>query len=460
MNSINSQGRKIGDLTEGQDDIVHRVLPFREGGYVADLIRGSVGSGKTIVLTKRAEWLYKMRPELKILVCAFNIDMSRDLRTRIENEHIKVVTFFDLCKDILGSKFPKLEIYREEQGPRTIKKWIENNKDMFEGESLEPDTVSLEISRHKDMGLGSLQDYLGDVISRRELLTPRQIETIHCMYEFYLLYQDQLDKEGIDSTDFEDTVNKTLNELFGHKLEHSFDVIMIDEAQDWAPKWIQLIKRLLKPGGYIFLCDDPAQSLWKRFDWKQKGIRGYETINLELPERTTKEIMDCAQRLFDIDERLHANYDLDFYPVKTDHLLHGDKPIVKICKTLIDEHQYIALIIQDFINKSDGKQKIGILSPKFDENKEWAELPFMNDKDVYFGHFNLPKGLEFDTVVIPHLDQIFPEQSSADTSYELSNLRKLFVAMTRAKKQLFITTTQSFPSKLRPLLDLCKLEAE
>ena len=164
--------------------------------------------------------------------------------------------------------------------------------------------------------------------------------------------------------------------------------------------------------------------------------------------------MDCAQCLFDIDERLHANYDLDLYPVKTDHLLHGEKPLVMIYKSLDDEHKAIPLLAQSIIEKYDAKNKVGILNPKFDENKEWENLPFIKSNNIYFGHFNLPKGLEFDTVIIPHLDQIFEGNNIGDASFELSNFRKLFVAVTRAKHKLIITSSRSFPTQLTPLLSL------
>ena len=57
------------------------------------------------------------------------------------------MNFYELCKEILGEKYPKVELYRDEPGPRTIKHWIENNKDMIQGENLAPDTIALEIAR-------------------------------------------------------------------------------------------------------------------------------------------------------------------------------------------------------------------------------------------------------------------------------------------------------------------------
>lgn len=460
MNSVNRQGKKVGDLNQKQDEIVHRPLPFQDGSYSADLVRGSVGSGKTIVLIKRAEWLKNMRPELNILVCAFNIDLTQDLRERIQNPKIKVVRFFDLCKEILGASYPKLEEYRDEQGPRTIKKWVQNQEELFKGEGLKYETVMEEIARRKDKNLSTDEQYKEDVTIRKAPFSTRQIDIISIMYDEYIHYQDELKREGDDGTDWEDIPDLTLNALFGHKLERSFDVVMIDEAQDWSPKWIRVIKRLLKPGGYLFMCDDPAQSLWRFYNWEQKGVKGISIINLELPERTTKEIMDCAQCLFDIEDKLHANYDLDVYPVKTEHLLRGKKPKIVIFRSPEQEKDGIPLIVENVLLEKKDKERVGVLCPNYGDIKEWRDNQIIKDNNIYLGHFNLMKGLEFETVIIPRIDQLFKEDISNDVSYELSNMRKLFVAMTRAKKELILTCSRSFPQKITPLTNFCTIEKE
>ena len=458
MNSVNSRGKKVGDLNQKQDEIVHMPLPFLDGSYSADLVRGSVGSGKTIVLIKRAEWLKGIRPELNILVCAFNIDLTDDLRSRIRNSQIKVVRFFDLCKEILGDSYPKLENYRDEQGPRTIKKWVRNQEELLIGEGLEYETISQEIARRKDNNLRTNEQYEKDVRSRGAPFNGRQVEVISIMYDEYIHYQEELKRDGEDGTDFEDIPDLTLNALFGHKLERYYDVIMIDEAQDWAPKWIRLMKRLLKPGGYLFMCDDPAQSLWRFFSWDQKGVKGYSIINLELPERTTREIMNCAQCLFDIEEKLHSTYEKDVYPVKTDHLLSGEKPRIIIYKTLEDETNGLSTIIKETLKMGDVKDRIGVLCPNHEDKSCWSENQLIIDNNIYLGHFNLMKGLEFETVIIPRLNKFFSREASSDESYELSKMRKLFVAMTRAKKGLIITCSESFPEKLSPLINYCTVE--
>ncbi len=58
----------------------------------------------------------------------------------------------------------------------------------------------------------------------------------------------------------------------GTEPDKRYDVILIDEAQHFAPTWVQIILRFLKDGGDLFLCDDPSQSVYRSFSWRQKGI--------------------------------------------------------------------------------------------------------------------------------------------------------------------------------------------
>jgi len=451
---------KIGDLTLKQENIVFAPLPVRDGGVAIDLIRGSVGSGKTIVLTRRADNLIDIRPNLKILVTAFNIDLTNDLRARIENKNIKVMKFFDICKEILEEKWPMAVEYRDEIGPAILGNWVKQNKELIEGQHLEIDHVIEEMVRRKDISLITEEQYRKDLKDRNIGFSEMQISAISAMYDLYCDYQENLCANGEISADYEDVPDLTLQALFGHKYERYFDVIMIDEAQDWAPKWIRIIKRLLKPGGYLMLCDDPAQSLWKFFNWEQRGIKTPNKIDLELPQRTTQQIMDVAQCLFDIDERLHTDYDMDVYPVRTDHLPQGNKPTLCQYRGIESEFNGINKKIEAILASGIHGRQIGILCSSFDLSKQWKAQPIIKENNIYVGHFNLMKGLEFHTVIIPDLDDTFSEILSVDVWFSISTLRKLFVAMTRARKGLILSTINEIPGKFRPLLHYVNTEQE
>jgi hypothetical protein len=63
------------------------------------LIRGVAGSGKTLVLVARAKLLTRMHPEWKILICCFNVILSRSIKSILnidkQYENIEVLTYHE-----------------------------------------------------------------------------------------------------------------------------------------------------------------------------------------------------------------------------------------------------------------------------------------------------------------------------------------------------------------------------
>ena len=56
-----------------------------------------------------------------------------------------------------------------------------------------------------------------------------------------------------------------------------YDHVLVDEAQFFAPSWLQLVRQSLCVGGSIFICADPNQGFLKsRLSWKSVGfnVRG------------------------------------------------------------------------------------------------------------------------------------------------------------------------------------------
>jgi superfamily I DNA/RNA helicase len=92
----------------------------------------------------------------------------------------------------------------------------------------------------------------------------------------------------------------------------SFDHLLIDEAQFFAPVWLELLRGALKPGGHLFLCADPTQGFLKRRQsWSELGLDvRNRSVRLERPYRSTRAILEFArdfyhQRLPDDDEPLN-----------------------------------------------------------------------------------------------------------------------------------------------------------
>ncbi len=64
------------DLTPEGQRIAHNI--------VVRLVRGVAGSGKTLVLSKRAQYLAEVHPDWKILVVTFNRPLASNLKRNLQ----------------------------------------------------------------------------------------------------------------------------------------------------------------------------------------------------------------------------------------------------------------------------------------------------------------------------------------------------------------------------------------
>jgi superfamily I DNA/RNA helicase len=52
-----------------------------------------------------------------------------------------------------------------------------------------------------------------------------------------------------------------------------YDVIRVDEGQDFSKVMFNLLRSMLKPGSYLFVYDDPLQTLWRDYDSADRGLQ-------------------------------------------------------------------------------------------------------------------------------------------------------------------------------------------
>jgi hypothetical protein len=258
------------------------------------LVRGVAGAGKTLVLVRRARFLKKHFPNQQILVLTFNVDLAADLRQRIDSPEITVTTFHKLCAQVLGADW---------RSPIEVSGWLKAYvEDLVERHGLSLDFVADEIKWRKETELFDNEQYLNALrTGRGTKLARTKREIVNQVFDQYLEFQTARNMNGRRFFDWEDVPHIVFDLLsdYRHPIRHSFDFVLIDEAQDFAPSWIKVIKLLLKPRGSMLVCDDPTQSLFKYFSWKEKGLNVVgRTSILPVPFRCTREIMLAAFSLW------------------------------------------------------------------------------------------------------------------------------------------------------------------
>lgn len=443
--------RAIGVETAPQTRIIREPFKIPMGDLLTDeaieaaenmsvrLVRGVAGSGKTLVLARRAQHLAQQHPNLRILVMAFNKDLVEDIKSRMQvDAGVEITNFHQMCVKIISRRLGKnINI----QG---IDSWVEDAASLLvTAGNFDPGFMAQEIEWRKELEIYDGGEYLEvQRQGRGRALNREKRALINKIFDNYVTYHNTN-----SVIDWSDVPRLALAELQqGHPLRHSYDVILIDEAQDFAPSWMDVVKRLLKPGGELFMCDDPAQSLFRAFSWRQKGVEVVgRTRILRVPFRCTKEITLAAHSLLSNDGLSEEiiQPDLELYELAT-----GKKPILTNCRDL---NQEIKLVEQNALSLKEGgiaANQIAILCHNRHFVRHWAHL---RDQGFYVETFNKMKGLEFRAVLLPHLHTAFDAPGTKDDVFVGEMRRRIFTAMTRARETLVLSYQGNLPAELAPL---------
>jgi hypothetical protein len=456
-------GKTIGTITLTQEDIIREPLSFDDPNagtplpLLPDIIpieaeeivqstfvrrlRGVAGSGKTLVLARRAAYLHKQYPHRKMLVITFNVDLTDDLKHRIADNTINVINFHMFCRRILDQQW-QTNLFNDRQ----ISAWIKQQKDILIKLNLSTDYLAEEIAYRKDLGILDDLTYLDmERHGRGYGLTREKRELVNQLFRRYLDYQRERER-----LDWEDVPYRTLEVLEnGHSEHHSYDIVLIDEAQDFAPSWFQVIRSVMKPGGHLFICDDQTQSIFRYFSWKAKGIDVVgKTRSLSVPFRCTRQISVAAHSLAEVDVLLKTDGERVIPNFSTYQLPEGDMPTLIHFESEEEEQAYIRRCIKDFaVQKSEEKFAVLCHSRTIADHFDGVKTDH-----IYVNTFRKMKGLEFHTVFVPSLHSIM-EVSEQSDEYEVSAWRrKMFTAMTRARQSLIISYVKVFPTYLSAML--------
>jgi hypothetical protein len=427
-----------------EDELSNEAMGISENAMVR-LVRGVAGSGKTLVLVRRVRHVAEQHPDAKILVMAFNVDISQDLRKRINlpENTVGVLNFHKVCRMILKANW---------QDPISAKDWLRK----YEGEALRQlglsaEFVAGEIAWRKELALFDEAEYLdADRKGRGQRLDRAQREQISRIFNHYLEFQHTRRQRGESWYDWDDVPFLAWEALNSeHPMAGMYDAVFIDEAQDFAPSWIQVTKALLKPGGNLFICDDPSQSIFCSYTWPQKGLSvvGRSRV-LRVPFRSTREISQAAHSLIEADETLRQTEERAEPDFTSYELGSGPLPALIACKDQDAEIAFVGEKLQELLDNNVEPEQIAILCHNRWHLERWTNW---QQRGVYVQHFEKMKGLEFAVVFIPHLQDSFPSANDPDAVTGMR--RKIFTAMTRARYRLTMSYHGMLPAPLEPLLE-------
>jgi hypothetical protein len=406
------------------------------------LVRGFAGSGKSLVLIQRARFLAAQYPDWKIGVFTYNRQLQEELRSALTGTTIRPQTFHSICTELLPHQGEPVE----------LQTWLDNNKLDFEIiRKLGVPATKLEFEWICDMGIACREAYLN--VERRGIGKDLRLsgDSRQQIYDVLVAYQAYLaENKAWDFNHLPVMVEQAFTA--GRITPPIYDAILIDEAQDWAPNWIRVVNRMVHPEhGVIFLADDPSQSIYRSFSWKEKGIPvAGRTRWLKVPYRNTQEIYEAAYAMIagheEIQKSLADEGELVQPDLSASTMRHGPRPLVQRCISVEKELDFLKNKIFALRQEGYRDKQIAILVRFSQRIRQIKER--LRGLDVRIQPIHGFKGLEAEVVFLPHLQQTFLKEDEEDIAAER---RVLYMAMSRAREKLYMTYFGKLP---KPYEDL------
>ncbi len=246
-------------------------------------------------------------------------------------------------------------------------------------------------------------------------------------------------------------------------VERKYDLVLIDEAQDLPLNKLLIARELA--GIALTIAADFAQKIYRTgFTWKEVGIdiRGQASKKLHGTHRNTRQIALLANSLLSHNSEL-AKMDEDEYVPPELPEEQGPEPVLVYEQSYAQEREDVVSLINKILQKQPDFT-VAVLGRDFDAVKKiktWLNKEFIPYQEIKKNNdykilepgvkvvtYHSAKGLEFDHVILPFLDDgIFPykhddreEAIDEETNEDIMNRERnlLYVGMTRARSMLYM----------------------
>jgi superfamily I DNA/RNA helicase len=438
-----------------------------------NILNGVAGSGKTLVLLYRLRLLQALFPNKNYLVLTLNRPLIRDLQARFYHlhgslpENIEWSTFAGWCHRHWPASPGWIEPLGQQRRADLVR--LAHQYEL-EASSISTGMLSSEIDWIKDRLIESEEVYLtAERRGRGFRLNQEQRSQVYRAYQFY---QSRLERNS--QLDWGD-VPRRMWQFFedGRVLPPQYDVVLMDEAQFFAPLWFEIVRRLVRPtSGHLFLAADPTQGFLRRgSSWKALAgldVRGH-THNLRRSYRTTREILDFATLFYR--QRVQDDADEEVLVPNLAAMPNGVLPILIPLPSPQDEIARVANEITALVSQGQPMKDILVL------HANWQGVNVMllalegrlgkgkafDPKDQFPGNYvrvttiNAGTGLESPIVFLVGLRELFEAEQSIRISDDeregliLENTRKIYMAITRAGQRLVLTYVGNLPAELKGL---------
>jgi superfamily I DNA/RNA helicase len=454
---------------------------------------GVSGSGKTCIVVRRAVRLAKKYPNEEILVLTLNESLSKLIANLIEmflessnekNLNLKIIvkSFWELCRDLL-IKYRNKPFDARVLGQRTDRHkesiddvWEEyykcenNNRDAKVFFPIHQVLLSRGVypMEYLKQELDWIRSFLSRELRRKYIHIQRDNRAIPFSEQdrnSVLLGLEGWEKKMSDvgAIDYLGLANEVYNII--DLIDEQYRSILVDEVQDFGTLELSIIRKLTsKQENDLFLCGDIAQQVYnKHHQLKVAGINILPDSYLKILKnyRNSREILLASYEMFknNVDEQKYKSDDFELLNPEFANFS-SPKPFLRKGESLSDEFNSALKYLKDIIQEKE-KACIAICDYSIFEIEELEKefkIPVLNGKteigldQIYLSDLEQTKGFEFDRMIIINVsDKVFPNPMFPQQEI-YREISKFYVAMTRAKRELII----SYSNSISPIFQKCK----
>ncbi len=436
-------------------------------------VLGGAGTGKTVVALHRAKWLLENRftdKNDRILFTTFTKNLAADIEQNLTKicsaETMKRIEVVNLDKWVL--KFLNQQGYQSQidYGSRTTPLWEQAVEQA-------PVKLGFPSSFYREewdeviqpQAITSLEEYISaSRIGRGVRLNRAGRKKVWPVFEEY---RGRLSKNKLSEP--EDAMRDAAVILASQGAVLSYKAVIVDEAQDMGLHAFKLIRQMIPESqnkNDIFIVGDGHQRIYgRKVALSRAGIKiTGRSSKLRINYRTTEENRNWAVRILEglpVDD-LDGNID-DQTGYKS--LLHGGFPEVRNFKSFEQEIAFLVDYLSRFQKENGLLQDVCLVARSKSLLEQYEAA--LNQKGIKtyrisrnkaedraaagarLATMHRVKGLEFDRVIIAAVnDGVVPEPRSIQEtmdptiqkSDELKERALLYVAATRAKKEVLVTS--------------------
>ena len=444
-------------------------------------LSGVSGSGKTCVLVRRAVRLAE-RNGARVLILTLNRSLAGLLRKLVaasasedERQRIEVISFFDLARNLLIELEPtveksleettwKLSEHVDEVFREYFRRWL-NSDDARVMATLQRQLTARGISA--EAYLREEFDWVRSAVpaaSRSQYLsmerTGRRVPILEDRRKDVLAglkgWERKMEQVGV--VDYLALTNALIGRT--DSLSPRYDHILIDEAQDFGTTELSIVRKLVPVGADdIFLCGDVAQTVLP----KHRSL-GMADLQLGTRDRilqnyrNSREILRAAHALLinNLDESLFEEDGLELLDPKFANFS-GPAPLALSADNLEQEIAYARTYAETRLKYGVKSVCIVIAGYTTRDIEAFAKAcgaESLNglydplESPLVFSDLEQTKGYEFETLIVVNCRNGVLPATGAPEEEAFRQGCKLYVAMTRARKELIL----SFSGEASPWL--------